>query len=67
MQMIDENGLRMDGRKPEDCRLIEIETGATLVADGSARVIWGKNEVIAAVYGLMRPTQGRSRDRTGLC
>ena len=27
VQMIDENGLRMDGRKPEDCRPIEIETG----------------------------------------
>ena len=68
VQMIDENGLRMDGRKPEDCRPIRIETGVIPVADGSARVIWGKNEVIAAVYGPMEahPRKIQRQDRAVL-
>ena len=68
VQMIDENGLRMDGRKPEDCRPIEIVTGVIPVADGSARVIWGKNEVIAAVYGPMEahPRKIQRQDRAVL-
>ena len=68
VQMIDENGLRMDGRKPEDCRPIQIETGVIPVADGSARVIWGKNEVIAAVYGPMEahPRKFQRQDRAVL-
>ena len=65
VQMIDENGLRMDGRKPEDCRPIQIETGVIPVADGSAKVLWGKNEVIAAVYGPMEahPRKIQRQDR----
>jgi exosome complex component RRP41 len=68
VQMIDENGLSMDGRKPEDCRPIRIETGVIPVADGSARVIWGKNEVIAAVYGPMEahPRKIQRQDRAVL-
>ena len=68
VQMIDENGLRMDGRKPEDCRPIEIEKGVIPVADGSARVIWGKHEVIAAVYGPMEahPRKIQRQDRAVL-
>ena len=68
VQMIDENGLRMDGRKPEECRPIQIETGVIPVADGSARVIWGKNEVIAAVYGPMEahPRKIQRQDRAVL-
>ena len=55
-------------RKPEDCRPIEIETGVIPVADGSARVIWGKNEVIAAVYGPMEahPRKIQRQDRAVL-
>ena len=32
VQMIDENGLRMDGRKPGDLRPISIETGVIPVS-----------------------------------
>ncbi|MEC7720983.1 MAG: exosome complex exonuclease Rrp41, partial [Candidatus Thermoplasmatota archaeon] len=53
IQMIDENGIRMDGRKAGDLRPIEIETGVIPVADGSARVIWGNNHAVAAIYGPM--------------
>ena len=35
VQMIDENGIRADGRGPGDIRSITIETGVVPVADGS--------------------------------
>jgi len=53
VQMIDENGKRMDGRGPADLREISIETGVVPVADGSCRMIWGTNEAIVSVYGPM--------------
>ena len=59
IQMIDENGIRMDGRKAGDLRPIEIETGVIPVADGSARVIWGNNHAVAAIYGPWRPIHER--------
>ena len=51
--MIDENGIRVDGRTAGDIRPVEIRAGVIPVADGSAEVIWGTNHVIAAVYGPM--------------
>lgn len=48
---IDENGKRLDGRGPEDLRPIKMEVGVLKRADGSAYVEWGKNKVLAAVYG----------------
>jgi exosome complex component RRP41 len=50
-KMIDENGLRVDGRKVDELRQIKIEAGVLKRADGSAYVEWGKNKVLAAVYG----------------
>ncbi|MBU1136701.1 MAG: exosome complex protein Rrp42 [Nanoarchaeota archaeon] len=40
---------RLDGRKPEDFRKIEIETGISKNAEGSARVKIGDTEVIAGI------------------
>ncbi len=51
MKLIDENGLRIDGRKPDELRPIRIEAGVLKRADGSAYVEWGKNKILAAVYG----------------
>jgi exosome complex component RRP41 len=53
VQMIDEKGNRVDGRKAGDLRPIEIELGVVPVADGSASVRWGTNYVIASIYGPM--------------
>ncbi len=49
--LIDKKGLRLDGRKPEELRPIKIEAGVLKRADGSAYLEWGKNKVLAAVYG----------------
>ena len=68
MQMIDENGIRVDGRGPGDLRPVSIETGVIPVADGSARVIWGTNHAVAAVYGPMEahPRKIQRQDRAVL-
>jgi exosome complex component RRP41 len=68
MQMIDENGLRVDGRSPGDIRDITIETGVIPVADGSCRMTWGTNEAIVAVYGPMEahPRKIQRQDRAVL-
>jgi exosome complex component RRP41 len=51
MKLIDENGIRIDGRKVDELRPIRIEAGVLKSADGSAYVEIGKNKVLAAVYG----------------
>lgn len=49
--LIREDGLRHDGRKPDELRPIRIEIGVLNNADGSALVEFGKTKVVAAVYG----------------
>ncbi len=51
LKLIDENGIRLDGRKFDQLRPIRIEAGVLRRADGSAYVEWGGNKVLAAVYG----------------
>ncbi len=48
---MDENGIRTDGRKWDELRPLKIEVGVLRNADGSAQIEWGKNKIIAAVYG----------------
>ena len=50
-QLIDENGIRLDGRKPDELRGVKIQAGVLHRADGSCYLEWGGNKVIAAVYG----------------
>ncbi len=50
-RLIDDNGLRVDGRKLDELRPIKMEVGMLEKADGSAYIEQGKNRVIAAVYG----------------
>ncbi len=62
---IDENGLRLDGRRADEIRPMTIEMGVLSRADGSCYIEWGGNKVIAAVYGprelhprrLQRPSE----------
>ena len=50
-KLIDENGIRLDGRKADELREVEMKVGVLKQADGSAYVKWGKNIAMAAVYG----------------
>ena len=51
VKLIDDNGTRIDGRRVDELRPIKIEAGVLKRADGSAYVEFGKNKVLAAVYG----------------
>ncbi|NPA74980.1 MAG: exosome complex exonuclease Rrp41 [Euryarchaeota archaeon] len=50
-KLIDDNGLRIDGRLPNQLRPLRMEVGVVQRANGSAFVEWGGNKIIAAVYG----------------
>jgi exosome complex component RRP41 len=49
-KFIDNNGLRLDGRKADQIRDIKIEVGVLSRADGSCYLEMGNNKIIAAVY-----------------
>ncbi len=49
--LINEQGLRVDGRKVDELRPIKIQVGILRNADGSAYIQFGKNKIMAAVYG----------------
>ncbi|MBS7606276.1 exosome complex exonuclease Rrp41 [Candidatus Bathyarchaeota archaeon] len=51
IRLIDENGLRVDGRRPDELRPIKMEVGVLSNADGSAYIEQGKSKILAAVYG----------------
>jgi exosome complex component RRP41 len=53
-----EDSSRLDGRKDDELRPIRLDAGVLRNADGSARVQWGKNIVVAAVHG---PREARPR------
>ncbi len=50
-KLIDENGLRMDGRGLDELRPITMEVGVLDKADGSAYITHGKNRIMVGVYG----------------
>jgi len=50
-KLIDENDVRLDGRKLNELRPVKIEVGVLGNADGSAYIEQGKNKILAAVYG----------------
>jgi len=50
-KLIDENDVRLDGRKLDELRPIKVEVGILGNADGSAYIEQGKNKILAAVYG----------------
>ncbi len=50
-QILIKNGIRNDGRGILDLRPIKITAGVLKKADGSAMIEWGKNKILAAVYG----------------
>jgi exosome complex component RRP41 len=67
-KLIDKKGLRLDGRKPDELRPIQIEVGILPNADGSAYIQQGKNKILAGVYGPreLHPKHLALPDRTVL-
>ncbi len=57
VQLISEEGLRHDGRRPDELRPIKMQVGVLSNADGSALVEFGRTRVLAAVYGPREPIQ----------
>jgi len=51
IKLISENGLRVDGRRPDELRPIKLEVGVLEKADGSAYVEYGRTKIMAAVFG----------------
>jgi len=51
VQLINQNGLRVDGRRLDELRPIKLEVGLLDKADGSAYIEHGRNKILAAVFG----------------
>ncbi|KAJ3069028.1 Exosome complex component RRP41 [Quaeritorhiza haematococci] len=54
-ELVNPEGLRVDGRRPPELRRIKCETGIFAQADGSAYVEQGNTKCLAAVYGPREP------------
>src|SRR5438309_10454683 len=50
-QLMNENGIICDGRKVDQLRNISIKVGLLKEADGSAYIEFGKNKILAGVFG----------------
>ncbi len=50
-KLVDEKGVRIDGRRLDQLRPMKLEVGVLDKADGSAYVEQGKNKILVAVYG----------------
>ncbi len=51
IKLIDEEGRRVDGRRPDELRPIRIEAGVLEKSDGSAYIEVGRTKIFAAVFG----------------
>ena len=51
IKLIDEQGLRTDGRKPDEIRKTIMKVGVLKNADGSSYLEQGRNKILVAVYG----------------
>ncbi len=50
-KLVDDKGIRIDGRRLDQLRPIKLEVGVLDKADGSAYVEQGKNKILVGVYG----------------
>ncbi|XP_034253233.1 exosome complex component RRP41 [Thrips palmi] len=62
MELLSDQGLRLDGRRPEELRNIRCKLGVFSQADGSAYLEQGNTKVLATVYGPHQP-RGQSRNK----
>ena len=64
VQLLREDGLRLDGRKVDEMREVKVEAGILPAADGSAWVQHGLNVAVCAFTDLWKRIHARYRDRT---
>jgi exosome complex component RRP41 len=50
-KLINDDGLRLDGRRVDEIRPMKIEIGVLSRADGSCYLEWGRNKILVGVYG----------------
>ena len=50
-QLMNENGIRCDGRRIDQIRNVSIKVGILKNADGSAYIEFGKNKILAGIFG----------------
>lgn len=50
-QLMNEDGIRCDGRRIDQIRSVSIKVGVLKNADGSAYIEFGKNKILAGVFG----------------
>jgi len=50
-QLMNENGIRCDGRSIDQIRNVSIKVGVLKNADGSAYIEFGKNKILAGIFG----------------
>ena len=51
IKLLNEDNLRLDGRRLDELRPIKLEVGVLARADGSAYIEQGKSKILVAVYG----------------
>jgi len=57
LQLLSEEGYRIDGRKPNELRKIRCNMGVFKQADGSAYIEQGNTKILASVYGPHEPSR----------
>ncbi|KAI9340792.1 ribosomal protein S5 domain 2-type protein [Zopfochytrium polystomum] len=66
-EIVDPEGLRVDGRRASELRRINCRVGAVPKADGSAYLEQGNTKCIAAIYGPKEPfRRGGQHDRASI-
>nr|CAG4645044.1 EOG090X0BHT [Leptodora kindtii] len=61
LELLTDQGLRIDGRKPSELRRIRCSLGIFAQADGSAYLEQGNTKILAAVYGPHEVTGSKSK------
>ncbi|KAJ1519485.1 hypothetical protein ONE63_004771 [Megalurothrips usitatus] len=62
MELLSDQGLRLDGRRPDELRNIRCKIGVFSQADGSAYIEQGNTKVLATVYGPHQP-RGQAKNK----
>lgn len=59
--LINDDGLRLDGRRADEIRPMKIEIGVLSRADGSCYLEWGRNKILVGVFGPREAHPRRSQ------